>query len=123
MVPLCRQVVDLSFLGVHQIAAKVPQEESDPRVEIEGDPNFYYFQEDSLWKYCEQSGGHTGWTIAMPGPILGGVPDAAMNLCFPLAVYAAVTKELGEVLKWPATGKSWTSYVSMSSAMMNGKCS
>ena len=57
----------------------------------------------------------------MPGPILGGVPDAAMNAAFPLAVYAAVTRELGEVLKWPGDVKAWQANCSMSSAMVNGE--
>lgn len=56
----------------------------------------------------------------MPGPILGGVPDAAMNLAFPLAVYAAVTKELGETLKWPGDSVAFQAVNSMSSAKMNG---
>ena len=59
----------------------------------------------------------------MPGPILGGVPDAAMNLAFPLAVYAAVTKELGDTLNWPADDRAWQSECSMSSSMMNGEIS
>lgn len=109
--------------GGHQGPTKLPQEESDPRIEIEGDPNFYYAQEDSLWKYCAGSGGQTGWNICMPGPILGAVPDAAMNLAFPLAVYAAVTKQLGEVLKWPGDVVGFQSDHSMSSSMMNGTVS
>ena len=56
----------------------------------------------------------------MPAAILGAVPDAAMNFAFPLAVYAAVTKELGEVLKWPGDEKAWQMETSMSSSMMNG---
>lgn len=57
--------------GVHLGPTKLPQEESDPRIEIE--PNFYYPQEDLVWKYCKDTG--CGWNIGMPGPILGAVPD------------------------------------------------
>ena len=109
--------------GVHHGATKVPQEESDPRIEIEGEPNFYYPQEDLLWDFCKRSRGQTAWTVCMPGPILGGVPDAAMNLAFPLAVYAAVTKQLNEVLQWPGDPVAWQSVCSMSSSMMNGRLS
>lgn len=111
----------LTSKGGHHGPTKLPQEEGDPRVEIPGDPNFYYAQEDSLWKYCQESGGETGWNVLMPGPILGGVPDAAMNLAFPLAVYAAVTKELGETLKWPGDALAFQADHSMSSSIMNGK--
>lgn len=101
--------------GVHLGPTKVPQEESDPRVEFE--PNFYYPQEDSLWKYGKEQG--VGWSIAMPGPILGAVPDAAMNAAMPLAVYAAVARHLGAPLEFPADIASWQMYQSMSSSMMN----
>lgn len=101
--------------GSHLGPVKQPQEESDPRVELE--PNFYYPQEDSVWKWCKENS--VGWNVAMPGPILGGVPDAAMNAAFPLAVYAAVCKKLGEPLDFPADIDSWQTTQSMSSAMMN----
>lgn len=106
--------------GVHHGPTKVPQVEDDPRVEIDGEPNFYYPQEDLVWKFCEESNGRTAWNVHMPGPILGGVPDAAMNAAFPLAVYATVCKELGEPLKWPGDVPAWQGGQSMSSAMMNG---
>ncbi|KAJ9650312.1 hypothetical protein H2198_010378 [Neophaeococcomyces mojaviensis] len=105
--------------GGHHGPTKVPQEETDPRVEILDEPNFYYPQEDSVWKYCTESNGQSTWNICMPGPILGAVPDAAMNAAFPLAVYATVCKELGEPLRWPGDAKAWQMECSMSSAMMN----
>ncbi|KAI1846416.1 hypothetical protein JX265_011905 [Neoarthrinium moseri] len=101
--------------GVHLGATKVPQEESDPRVEIE--PNFYYPQEDSLFKYCREEG--VGWNVHMPGAILGAVPDAAMNMAFPLAVYASVCAELKQPLEWPSGVEAWQMHSSMSSAMLN----
>lgn len=107
--------------GIHHGPTKLPLEEDDPRVEVDGEPNFYYPQEDLVWKFCQDSKGQTGWNIHMPGPILGGVPDAAMNAAFPLAVYAAVSRELGETLKWPGDVNSWQAGQSMSSAMMNGE--
>jgi len=102
--------------GVHLGPTKLPQEESDPRVD-QFEPNFYYPQEDVLWKYCADSG--VGWNICMPGPILGAVPDAAMNLAFPLAVYAAVTQRMSATLEFPGDVFSWQSYTSMSSSMLN----
>ncbi|KAK3697271.1 hypothetical protein LTR37_017584 [Vermiconidia calcicola] len=101
--------------GVHLGPTKLPQEETDPRVTFE--PNFYYPQEDLVWNYCKETG--CGWNICMPGAILGAVPDAAMNALFPLAVYAAVCKKLGQPLEYPGDIVSWQSQSSMSSSMMN----
>jgi hypothetical protein len=42
-----------------------------------------------------------------------------MNAAFPLAVYAAVTKKLGQSLEFPGDIVSWQAQQSMSSSMMN----
>lgn len=55
----------------------------------------------------------------MPGPIVGAVPDAAMNCAFPLAVYATVCKKLGQPLEFPGDLNSWCMPQSMSAAQMN----
>ena len=102
--------------GGHLGPTKLPQEESDPRVD-QFEPNFYYPQEDALFDFCKHN--DVGWNVCMPGPILGAVPDAAMNLAFPLAVYATVTRHLGAELEFPGDVASWQSYTSMSSSMMN----
>jgi hypothetical protein len=101
--------------GGHLGPTKVPQEESDPRVELE--PNFYYPQEDLLFEYSKATG--CGWSICMPGPITGAVPDAAMNYAYPLAVFASVSKRLGKSLEFPGDEASWQMSQSMSYAMMN----
>ncbi|KAF2163354.1 hypothetical protein M409DRAFT_37286 [Zasmidium cellare ATCC 36951] len=101
--------------GGHLGPTKIPQEETDPRVELE--PNFYYPQEDLLWKFCEENG--VGWSVHMPGPIVGAVPDAAMNCAYPLAVYAAVCKHKGQPFEFPGDVDSWQMPNSMSAAQMN----
>jgi nucleoside-diphosphate-sugar epimerase len=101
--------------GLHLGSTALPQEESDPRVELE--PNFYYPQEDFLWSYCSKHG--IGWNICMPSFILGAVPDAAMNVCFPLAVYASVTSYLKGKLDYPGDLRSWEAPQVQSSSMMN----
>ena len=101
--------------GVHLGPSKLPQEETDPRITLES--NFYYPQEDLLWQYCKDT--TCKWNVCMPGPILGAVPDAAMNAAFPLAVYAAVCQKLGQALAFPGDIVSWQSQQSMSSSMMN----
>ncbi|KAJ7741600.1 hypothetical protein DFH07DRAFT_964943 [Mycena maculata] len=62
--------------GVHLGSPKVPQDETDPRVLVES--NLYYPQEDLLFDWCARIG--AAWNVIRPGPILGAVPDAAMNL-------------------------------------------
>jgi nucleoside-diphosphate-sugar epimerase len=102
--------------GVHLGPSSVPQEETDPRVLIE--PNFYYTQEDYLYSWCAENG--VGWNSVRPAAILGAVPDAAMNVCFPLAVYAAVCKKLEQPLEYPADLVAWETIQDQSSAMLNG---
>ena len=74
------------YYGVHLGPTTVPQEENDPRVSLE--PNFYYPQEDRLKEFCQKYNVH--WNTTRPASIPGAVPDAAMNLCLPLAIYASV---------------------------------
>lgn len=101
--------------GVHLGPTATPQEETAPRVTLE--PNFYYPQEDFLWSFCaEQS---IDWNVCMPAGILGAVPDAAMNLVFPLGVYASVQKHLGERLEFPSDLQAWEANRCMSSSKMN----
>ncbi len=64
----------------------MPQEESDPRVTLK--PNFYYPEEDFFWPYFKKHGIERN--VCMPSLVLGAVPDAAMNVYFPLAVYTAL---------------------------------
>lgn len=101
--------------GVHLGPTKVPQEETDPRVTLE--PNFYYPQEDLVARFCAETGG--GWNVCMPGPILGAVPDAAMNAAFPLAVYCAVSRKLAQPLVFPGDIGAWQMNQSMSNSMLN----
>lgn len=103
--------------GVHLGPAPVPQEEHDARVTIE--PNFYYPQEDFLVDWCEEQSG-VAWNVIRPSFILGAVPDAAMNLVFPLAAYASVCKHLGRPLEFPGDLEAWERPLDMSSAMLNG---
>ena len=91
-------------------------EESDPRVLLE--PNFYYPQEDYLQEFAQKHG--IGWNTTRPSWIPGAVPDAAMNLCLPLAIYATVQKHLGKRLEYPADLTAWETNQAMSSAQMIG---
>ncbi|KAF2449346.1 NAD dependent epimerase/dehydratase family protein-like protein [Karstenula rhodostoma CBS 690.94] len=101
--------------GTHLGPAATPQEEHHPRVTLE--PNFYYLQEDFLWEYCRTHG--VEWNVAMPSYIIGAVPDAAMNLVYPLGIYASVTAHLKTTLEFPSDLKAWEATQVGSSSTLN----
>lgn len=103
------------YYGVHIGPAPTPQEEEDPRVHIE--PNFYYTQEDCLKEFAKKHS--IGWNSTLPSNIAGAVPDAAMNFCFPLAIYASIQKYLNRPLEFPSDLKAWETTQTISSAQMN----
>lgn len=103
------------YYGLHLGPISLPPEESDPRVHLE--PNFYYNQEDLLKDFASKHG--ISWATTRPSWIPGAVPDAAMNLCLPLAIYASVQKHLGNALEYPADLTAWESNQTLSSAQMN----
>ncbi|KAL5085829.1 hypothetical protein Trisim1_009899 [Trichoderma cf. simile WF8] len=91
-----------------------PMEESDPRFLAK--PNFYYPQEDLLWKWTRENG--TEWNVTRPLFIIGAVPDAAMNIANGLALYAAIQKELGQPLEFPGDTAAWDAEKPLSSALL-----
>ncbi|KAK1573004.1 uncharacterized protein LY79DRAFT_641967 [Colletotrichum navitas] len=101
--------------GVHLGPTKTPQEEWFPRCDLE--PNFYYFQEDSLWDWCRKNA--TEWVISMPSFVIGAVPHCQMSLALPLGIYAAVSAYLGEPLVFLGDISAWTTVQRNSSAMLN----
>ena len=107
-------------LSIHLGPAKVPLEESDPRVAYP-EPNFYYVQEDRLAAWCrsQPSGYRPTFSIVMPSHILGAVPEAAMNAAHALAIYAAVCAHLGEPLVFPSDVAAWQNVQAISSARLN----
>lgn len=99
---------------------KKPMSESDPRLPSPPYPsNFYYTQEDLLLSYSK-SYPSTSWNVIRPCWILGAVPGAAMNILFPLAVYASVQTFLGGSLDFPGDWQSWDQEQMHSSAMLIG---
>lgn len=114
--PIDRLQTGAKNYGIHLGPAAVPQEEHHPRVTLE--PNFYYPQEDLLYTFCQQN--NIDWNVCMPSGILGAVPDAAMNLVFPLGVYASVQKHMGQKLEFPCDLAAWEATRCLSSSMLNG---
>jgi hypothetical protein len=104
--------------GVHLGTTRTPHTESDPRVDYM-EPNFYYPQEDILFKYCSDHP-NTKWNIICPAWIIGAVNNAAMNALHPLAVYAAVQAHKNEPLKFPGDINTWLSVPEHSTAKLTG---
>lgn len=103
------------YYGVHLGPSAVPQEESDERVHLE--PNFYYPQEDCLRDFAQKHG--IGWNITRPSWVPGAVPDAAMNLCLPLVIYATIQKHLGKPLEFHSDLNAWEANQTLSTAHLN----
>jgi nucleoside-diphosphate-sugar epimerase len=89
--------------GLHLGPPLSPEDESDPRFLKE--KNFYFPQEDILWEWTKNHG--SSWNVTRPGFIIGAVPDAAMNITYGLALYAAVQAELGLKLEFPGDNDAW----------------
>ena len=78
---------------------KTPAREDDPRLMP---PNFYYDQEDHLRE--RQKGKRWTFSILRPEAVCGYAVGNPMNLTMVIAVYAAISKELGLPLRFPGTG-------------------
>ena len=101
---------------MHLGPVDIPWIESDPRVTA-FDRNFYYRQEDSLKAFAQQF--KTGFNIIIPSWILGANKTAAINILYPLAVYAACQKRLGNQLHFPGDITAWDKEQLHSTAQMN----
>lgn len=102
--------------GLHLGPGINPMEESNPRVTSA--PNFYYPQEDLLWKWSREN--NTEWNVTRPGFIIGAVRDASMNIAHGFSLYAAIQKELGRSLEFPGDITAWDVEKHISSALLIG---
>lgn len=90
---------------------KTPAREDDPRLMP---PNFYYDQEDLL--RARQKGKGWSFTALRPEAIAGFAVGNPMNLLTVIAVYAAISKELGIPLRFPGTEAAYRALYQMTSA-------
>ena len=80
---------------------KTPARESDPRV---GEYNWYYAQEDLI---VERSHGKRwSWSASRPHGVCDREP-VPRSLAMVIAIYAAISKELGQPLHFPGTAGSF----------------
>ena len=84
------------YYGSHLGPFKTPAKETDPPHML---PNFYYDQEQ--WLRRAQVGRQWTWSALRPHAVCGFALGNPMNLMLNLAVYAAISKELGLPLRFP----------------------
>jgi nucleoside-diphosphate-sugar epimerase len=90
---------------------KTPAREDDPRLMP---PNFYYDQEDFLRE--RQQGKPWTFTALRPEAVCGFAVGNPMNLLTVIAVYAAISKELGIPLRFPGTEAAYRALYQLTSA-------
>lgn len=86
------------YYGHHLGPYKTPAKESDPR---HMPPNFYFDQQELLEERSRGKG--WSWSALRPHTVLGYAIGNPLNLLSGLAVYAAMSKELGLPLRFPGT--------------------
>ncbi|EXJ68547.1 uncharacterized protein A1O5_08340 [Cladophialophora psammophila CBS 110553] len=91
------------YYGLHLGPTPIPMEEEDARHGSQG--NFYFPQEDLLEEFCQIT--NSSWVVTRPCFILGAVESAAMNILWPLSIYAAVQAHLGLPLEFPGDVAAW----------------
>lgn len=90
---------------------KTPAREDDPRLMP---PNFYYDQEDFLRE--RQKGRSWSFTALRPEAVCGFAIGNPMNLLTVIAVYAAISREIGIPLRFPGTEAAYRALYQVSSA-------
>lgn len=90
---------------------KTPAREDDPRLMP---PNFYYEQEDFLRGRQQDKRWH--FTALRPEAVCGFALGNPMNLVMVIAVYAAISKELGLPLRFPGTEAAYRALYQVTSA-------
>jgi nucleoside-diphosphate-sugar epimerase len=95
-------VTGTKYYGSHLGAYRTPAKESDPR---HLGPNYYFDQID--WLTGVQRGKRWSWVELRPQTLCGFAPGTAMSIIPVIAVYAAISRELGLPLRFP--GNAWRS--------------
>lgn len=110
------------YLGPFEAYAKegklpeTPVREEHPRLPL---PNFYYAQEDEVYKASERDG--FTWSIHRPHTVIGYAVGNLMNMGTTLAVYASICKETGQKLIWPGSAEQWNGVSDVTDARILAK--
>ncbi|RKR88270.1 nucleoside-diphosphate-sugar epimerase [Micromonospora pisi] len=88
-----------------------PFHEEEPRLPA---PNFYYAQEDELWKAAERY--RFTWSVHRSHTIIGHAVGNAMNMGTTLAVQAALCRAEGRPFVFPGNEVQWNGVTDMTDA-------
>ncbi|HZN28915.1 MAG TPA: SDR family oxidoreductase [Xanthobacteraceae bacterium] len=105
--PALRRVVLVTgtkYYGAHLGPFRTPAREGDPR---HVGPNYYFDQID--WLAGFQRGKRWDWVELRPQTLCGFAPGTPMSLVPAIAVYAAISKELGLPLRFPGKAGAYAS--------------
>ena len=105
--PALRRVVLVTgtkYYGSHLGPFRTPARESDPR---HMPPDYYFDQIEWLTDF--QRGKSWDWVELRPQTLCGFAPGTPMSLVPAIAVYAAVSKDLGLPLRFPGKPGAYTS--------------
>jgi nucleoside-diphosphate-sugar epimerase len=110
------------YLGPFEAYAKegkspeTPVREEHPRLPL---PNFYYAQEDEVFKASEKDG--FTWSVHRPHTVVGYAIGNLMNIASTLAVYASICKETGRKFIWPGSSEQWNGISDVTDARILAK--
>jgi nucleoside-diphosphate-sugar epimerase len=88
-----------------------PFHEDEPRLDV---PNFYYAQEDELFRAAAENG--FTWSVHRAHTVIGHAVGNAMNMGMTLAVYAAICRETGRAFRFPGSQTQWDGLTDMTDA-------
>jgi nucleoside-diphosphate-sugar epimerase len=103
--------------GSHLGPFRTPAKESDPPHML---PNFYWDQE--RWLEGFQTGKRWSWSALRPQTVCGFAVGNPMNLAVGLAVYAAISKELGLPLRFPGTATAFEKLYQVTDSELLARC-
>ena len=95
---------------------ETPLREEQQRLPL---PNFYYAQEDEMYKASERDG--FIWSVHRPHTVVGYAVGNLMNITSTLAVYASICKETGRKMIWPGSSEQWNGLSDVTDARILAK--
>ncbi len=93
-----------------------PAKETEPRLIA---PIHYHQQEDIVADWSSKHG--ASWTVLRPHLVMGPSLNSPMNLVTSLAVYAAISRELGLPLRFPGRREGWNTLQETTDAELFGR--
>ncbi|RFA18080.1 SDR family oxidoreductase [Subtercola boreus] len=93
------------------VMADTPFNEDEPRLTS---PNFYYNQEDEVFKAAERAG--FTWSVHRAHTVFGYAVGNAMNMVLTLSVYATLCRELGLPFTFPGSATQWNGITDVTDA-------